>query len=182
MSEELHASSKTQTGEMNQRSLRSCRRQCIENGLPSRGDSTRYPLRNAPLSWRLALTKVTSAGHPKKSSHRRTLFTIPEQRLPQQQPAMQRSLPDPIPPQPWSILAAGTGATHLLEVSSPFHAYPFMHTAVLPSSLLSMRSYTSWTPTIDQHASYLSPLHLLIASGTRDGVIRTHLGGSGKRG
>ena len=56
----------------------------------------------------------------------------------------------------------------MLEVSSPFHAYPFMHTAVLPSSLLSMRSYTSWTPTIDHHASYLSPLHLLIENTTID--------------
>ena len=39
-----------------------------------------------------------------------------------------------------------------------------MHTAVLPSSLVSTRSYTSWIPIIDHHASYLSPLHLLIPS------------------
>ena len=45
-----------------------------------------------------------------------------------------------------------TGHYRMLDLSSPFHAYPSMHTVVLPSPLLSMRSYTSWTSTIDQYA------------------------------
>ena len=41
-----------------------------------------------------------------------------------------------------------------------------MHTAVLPSSLLSMKSYTLWAPTIDQYAfqsSFRCPLDSMIA-------------------
>ena len=51
----------------------------------------------------------------------------------------------------------------MLDGASPFHAYPSMHTAVLPSSLLPMRSYTSWTSTINHYAFHHSSLHLLIS-------------------
>ena len=43
-----------------------------------------------------------------------------------------------------------------LDGSSPFHAYTSMHTAVLPRSFLSMRSYTSWAPTTDRYAFHHS--------------------------
>ena len=47
-----------------------------------------------------------------------------------------------------------------------------MHTAVLPSSLFSMRSYTSWTPTIDQYA-FQSSFAALLTEATH---FRMHLG------
>ena len=47
-----------------------------------------------------------------------------------------------------------------------------MHTAVLPSSLFSMRSYTSWTPTIDQYA-FQSSFAALLTEVTH---FRMHLG------
>ena len=49
----------------------------------------------------------------------------------------------------------------MLGLSRPFRAYPSMHTAVLPSFLLSMRIYTSWTPTAEKYAfqsSFRCPL------------------------